>query len=121
MSCNQSGFCAFGNSWWWIIILLLIFGTGNNGCGNSCDTGCGCGQRYMTQKGSGVSRSPLLCVQSLFYVKNQRKADTVGRGGAHSTRWEGANSPKITVKTVCSAGAMWASTPTREHPGLGFA
>ena len=35
MSCNQSGFCAFGNSWWWIIILLLIFGTGNNGCGNS--------------------------------------------------------------------------------------
>ena len=44
MSCNQSGFCAFGNSWWWIIILLLIFGTGSNGCGNSggCDTGCGC-------------------------------------------------------------------------------
>ena len=42
MSCNQSGFCAFGNSWWWIIILLLIFGTGNNGCGISCDTGCGC-------------------------------------------------------------------------------
>lgn len=34
MSCNQSGFCAFGNSWWWIIILLLIFGTGSNGCGN---------------------------------------------------------------------------------------
>ena len=34
MSCNQSGFCAFGNSWWWIIILLLIFGSGNNGCGN---------------------------------------------------------------------------------------
>ena len=44
MSCNQSGFCAFGNSWWWIIILLLIFGSGNNGCGNSggYDTGCGC-------------------------------------------------------------------------------
>ena len=44
MSCNQSGFCAFGNSWWWIIILLLIFGTGSIGCGNSCgcDTGCGC-------------------------------------------------------------------------------
>ena len=44
MSCNQSGFCAFGTSWWWIIILLLIFGTGSNGCGNSCgcDTGCGC-------------------------------------------------------------------------------
>ena len=44
MSCTQSGFCAFGNSWWWIIILLLIFGTGSNGCGNSCgcDTGCGC-------------------------------------------------------------------------------
>ena len=44
MYCNQSGFCAFGNSWWWIIILLLIFGTGSNGCGNSCgcDTGCGC-------------------------------------------------------------------------------
>ena len=44
MSCNQSGFFAFGNSWWWIIILLLIFGTGSNGCGNSCgcDTGCGC-------------------------------------------------------------------------------
>ena len=44
MACNQSGFCAFGNSWWWIIILLLIFGTGSNGCGNSCgcDTGCGC-------------------------------------------------------------------------------
>ena len=44
MSCNQSGFCAFGNSLWWIIILLLIFGTGSNGCGNSCgcDTGCGC-------------------------------------------------------------------------------
>lgn len=44
MSCNQSGFCAFGNSWWWIIVLLLIFGTGSNGCGNSCgcDTGCGC-------------------------------------------------------------------------------
>ena len=44
MSCNQSGFCAFGNSWWWIIILLLIFGCGNNGCGNSCGcaTGCGC-------------------------------------------------------------------------------
>ena len=44
MSCNQSGFCAFGNSWWWIILLLLIFGTGSNGCGNSCgcDTGCGC-------------------------------------------------------------------------------
>lgn len=44
MFCNQSGFCAFGNSWWWIIILLLIFGTGSNGCGNSCgcDTGCGC-------------------------------------------------------------------------------
>ena len=44
MSCNQSGFCAIGNSWWWIIILLLIFGTGSNGCGNSCgcDTGCGC-------------------------------------------------------------------------------
>lgn len=44
MSCNQSGFCAFGNSWWWIIILLLIFATGSNGCGNSCgcDTGCGC-------------------------------------------------------------------------------
>lgn len=44
MSCNQSGFCAFGYSWWWIIILLLIFGTGSNGCGNSCgcDTGCGC-------------------------------------------------------------------------------
>ena len=44
MSCNQSGFCAFGNSWWWIIILLLIVGTGSNGCGNSCgcDTGCGC-------------------------------------------------------------------------------
>lgn len=44
MSCNQSGFCAFGNSWWWLIILLLIFGTGSNGCGNSCgcDTGCGC-------------------------------------------------------------------------------
>ena len=44
MSCNQSGFCAFCNSWWWIIILLLIFGTGSNGCGNSCgcDTGCGC-------------------------------------------------------------------------------
>ena len=46
MSCNQSGFCAFGNSWWWIIILLLIFGTGNNGCGNACvgDPGCGCGR-----------------------------------------------------------------------------
>ena len=44
MSCNQSGFCAFGNSWWWIIILLLIFGSGNNGSANSCacDTGCGC-------------------------------------------------------------------------------
>ena len=44
MSCNQSGFCAFGNSWWWIIILLLSFGTGNNGCGNSCgcDICCGC-------------------------------------------------------------------------------
>ena len=44
MSCNQSGFCAFGNSWWWIIILLLLFGSGNTGCGNSCgcDTGCGC-------------------------------------------------------------------------------
>lgn len=44
MSCNQSGFCAFGNSWWWIIILLLLFGCGGNGCGNSCgcDTGCGC-------------------------------------------------------------------------------
>ncbi len=45
MSCNNSsGICAFGNSWWWIIILLLIFGTGSNGCGNSCgcDTGCGC-------------------------------------------------------------------------------
>ena len=44
MSCNQSGFCAFGNSWWWIIILLLIFGTCSIGCGNSCgcDTGCGC-------------------------------------------------------------------------------
>ena len=45
MSCNQSGFCAFGNSWWWIIILLLIFGTGSNGCGGNscgCDTGCGC-------------------------------------------------------------------------------
>ena len=43
MSCNQSGFCAFGNSWWWIIILLLIFGTGSNSCGNccGCDTGCG--------------------------------------------------------------------------------
>ena len=39
MSCNQSGFCAFGNSWWWIIILLLIFGNGNT-CG--CDNGCGC-------------------------------------------------------------------------------
>ena len=24
MSCNQSGFCAFGNSWWWIIILLRL-------------------------------------------------------------------------------------------------
>ena len=44
MSCNQSGFCAFGNSWWWIIILLMIFGTVSNGCVNSCgcDTGCGC-------------------------------------------------------------------------------
>jgi len=44
MSCNQSGFCAFGNSWWWIIILLLIFGTGSNGCAITCgcDTGCGC-------------------------------------------------------------------------------
>ena len=45
MSCNNSsGICAFGNSWWWIIILLLIFGTGSNGCGNSCgcDTACGC-------------------------------------------------------------------------------
>ena len=44
MSCNSSGIYAFGNSWWWIIILLLIFGTGSNGCGNSCgcDTGCGC-------------------------------------------------------------------------------
>ena len=68
MSCNQSGFCAFGNSWWWIIILLLIFGTGSNGCGNSCgcDTGCGCSQRYMTQKGSGVSRSP--CVRVRVYL-----------------------------------------------------
>ena len=43
MSCNQSGFCAFGNSWWWIIILLLIFGCGNNGCGNNgCGNSCGC-------------------------------------------------------------------------------
>ena len=42
MSCNQSGFCAFGNSWWWIIILLLIFGSGNNGNSCGCDTGCGC-------------------------------------------------------------------------------
>ena len=25
MSCNQSGFCAFGNSWWWIIVLVIIF------------------------------------------------------------------------------------------------
>ena len=45
MSCNQSGFCAFGNSWWWIIILLLIFGTGSNG---------------------GVSRSP--CVRVRVYL-----------------------------------------------------
>ena len=45
MSCNQSGFCAFGNSWWWIIILLLIFGFGNGSCGGNscgCDSGCGC-------------------------------------------------------------------------------
>ena len=45
MSCNQSGFCAFGNSCnciLWIIILMCC--CGNNGCGNSCgcDTGCGC-------------------------------------------------------------------------------
>ena len=44
MSCNQSGFCAFGNSWWWIIILLLLCcccggGWGGLGCNN---TGCGC-------------------------------------------------------------------------------
>ena len=43
MSCNQSGFCAFGNSWWWIIILLLLFGPGSNGCGNSCGCAPGCG------------------------------------------------------------------------------
>ena len=65
MSCNQSGFCAFGNSWWWIIILLLIFGTGNNGCGNSCgcDTGCGCCQFYMTQRGAAPA-APLPYLKS---------------------------------------------------------
>ena len=37
MSCNQSGFCAFGNSWWWIIILILLFNCGGIGCGHhSC-------------------------------------------------------------------------------------
>ena len=30
-----------------------------------------------------------------------------------STHWEPANSPKISEKTACTAGAMWASTPTR--------
>ena len=39
-----------------------------------------------------------------------------------STHWEPANSPKISEKTACTAGAMWASTPTNlpegvEHPG----
>ena len=46
MSCNQSGFCAFGNSWWWIIVLGIIFVLWNgnsNGCGCGCDNGCGCG------------------------------------------------------------------------------
>ena len=48
MSCNQSGFCAFGNSWWWIIILILLFSCGcggNNDCGctnNNHTGGCGC-------------------------------------------------------------------------------
>ena len=41
MSCNQSGFCAFGNSWWWIIILIILIwvccGQGSGGCG-SCGT-----------------------------------------------------------------------------------
>ena len=66
MSCNQSGFCAFGNSWWWIIILLLIFGTGNNGCGNGfgdsscmwililllCCGGCGNGTNFLNGCGN---------------------------------------------------------------------
>ena len=34
-----------------------------------------------------------------------------------SARWEVAISPKITVKTVHSAGAMWASTPTTSPCG----
>ena len=34
-----------------------------------------------------------------------------------SARWEVANSPKNTVKTVHSAGPMWASAPTKPAPG----
>ena len=42
MSCNQSGICAFGNSWWWIIVLLIVFILWNgNANGSGCDTGCG--------------------------------------------------------------------------------
>ena len=32
-----------------------------------------------------------------------------------SARWKVANSPKIPVKTVHSAGPMWASAPTTEY------
>ena len=43
MSCNQSGFCAFGNSWWWIIVLLIVFVIWNgNGSSCGCEGGCGC-------------------------------------------------------------------------------
>ena len=39
-----------------------------------------------------------------------------------SARWEAANLPEISVKTVHSAGLMWASTPTPEcADACGFA
>ena len=53
MSCNSSGFCAFGNNWWWIILLIIIVllcgsngscGCGcSNGCSSGCGDSCGCG------------------------------------------------------------------------------
>ena len=35
-----------------------------------------------------------------------------------SARLEVANSPQITVKTVQSAGSMWASAPTKKIVGV---
>ena len=64
----------------------------------------------------------VIAVCTCFIIDFLDKKSTLQGPMPTSARWEVTNSPKIPVKTVHSAGPMWASAPTTKYADApGFA